>query len=118
MDYLIYPSQDNIVLHQFHCIVPTYLDKKVVQNGIRRVLKKFGRTSVLLSFIRRLKYNCITKEQFDEMYQTNLVKVNRVGKLFLTEKVYDSFSKHWKNWDSFCWQLLILQLENTSSCLQ
>ena len=78
MAYLNYPSQDNRVLHQLHCIVPTYLDKKVVQNGIRRVLKKFGRTSALLSFIRRRKYNCITKEQFDEMYKTNQESEERI----------------------------------------
>ena len=49
-----------------------------MQNGIRRVLKKFRRTSGLLSFIRRRKYNCITKEQFDEMYKTNQESEERI----------------------------------------
>ena len=75
MEFLFHPSQDNIVLNQMHFIVPVYAYADVYVNeakrGIQKALKKFGRTSAILSTVDMGKRNCITKEKFDIMYKTN-----------------------------------------------
>ena len=69
-------TKDNIELNQFHFIVLCYhgfienaRDQKSIK-GIKKALKKFGCTSAILTTIRMYKRHCITKEEFEEMYQT------------------------------------------------
>ena len=71
---LILPLQDNIVLNQLHFIVPLLFhgySGYYMNQGIKKALKKFGCTSAILSRIRMDKYNCITKEKYEEIYKTN-----------------------------------------------
>ena len=42
----------------------------MAKKGIKKALKKFGCTSAILSLVYMRKYNCITKEKFEEMYKT------------------------------------------------
>ena len=72
-DYLFHQTQDNIVLNQLHFI---YADCSVFfwytsVEGIKKALEEFGCTSAILSSIEMIKENCITKEKYEEMYQTN-----------------------------------------------
>ena len=71
MEYLIHPTQDNIVLNQLHFIVPDSYSEGDVIKTIKKVLKKFGFTSAILSKIYMHKENCITMEKYEEMYKTN-----------------------------------------------
>ena len=72
MEYLFHPTQDNIVLNQLHFILPSYnYSRHDVKKGIKKALKKFGCTSAILSEIGMTKYNCITKEKYEEMYKTD-----------------------------------------------
>ena len=71
MEYLFHPTQDNIVLNQLHFILTFFCTDDDVQQGIKKALKKFGCKSAILSMIAMGKYNCITKEKYEEMYKTN-----------------------------------------------
>ena len=42
-----------------------------MEKGIKKALMNFGCTSAILSRIDMNKYNCITKEAYEEMYKTN-----------------------------------------------
>ena len=71
MEFSFHPSQDNIVLNQMHFIVSDYIYiVNEAKRGIQKALKNFGYTSAILSTVYMRKYNCITKERFDEMYKT------------------------------------------------
>ena len=73
MNYLFHPIQDNNVLHQTHFIVSIF-DHSIVSNiesGIKKALMKFGCTSAILSNVTAAKFNCITKEKYEEMYKAN-----------------------------------------------
>ena len=70
MEYLCNPTQENIVLHQLHFISPYYSDEDDVIEGIKKALQKFGCTSAILSKMPMDKHNCITKEKYEEMYNT------------------------------------------------
>ena len=71
MEYLFHPTQDNIVLHQLHFIIPTPFTKNQAKKEIKKALKKFNCKSGILSRIRMSKENCITKEKYEKMYKTN-----------------------------------------------
>ena len=71
VEYLFHPTQDNIVLNQFHFIVPYYYNLSEKKIGIKKALMNFGCTSAILSLIYMDKENCITKEAYDELYKTN-----------------------------------------------
>ena len=43
----------------------------LIENNTRKALRKFGYTSAILSIIDFHKDKCITKEKYEEMYQTN-----------------------------------------------
>ena len=62
-------------MNQLHFIVPHLFNASRLQNGIKKALQKFGclsaSDSAILSFIGMCKFNCITKEKYDEMYKTN-----------------------------------------------
>ena len=79
MKYFIHPTQDNIAMHQIHFIVPTYLDAfhGQVQREVNQALSKFNYPSVMLSFIQKHKYNCISKEKYEEMYKINAESAER-----------------------------------------
>ena len=71
MEFLFHPSQDNIVLNQMHFIVTGYYSyANEAERGIQKALKNFGCTSAILSIVHMRKENCITKENYDQMYKT------------------------------------------------
>ena len=82
MKYLFHPTQDNIVLHPLHFIVPygysEYYITYIIKAGIKKTLKMFGCTSAILSIIGMTKENCITKENYENMYKTNEKSENRM----------------------------------------
>ena len=74
MKHCFHPTEDNIVLHQIHFIYCDNVTKTVevkAERAIRKALKRFGYTSALLSKLSMLKYGCITKEKYEEMYKVN-----------------------------------------------
>ena len=78
MRYLFHPSQDNIILNQLHFISPYYSSLIDTKKGIKKALKMFGCTSAILSGFYMLKENCITKENYDEMYRTDAESEKRM----------------------------------------
>jgi len=56
-------------LNQLHFIVINYFTADA-KKGIEKALEKFGCTSSILSSITMFKFDCITKEKFNEMYKT------------------------------------------------
>ena len=68
MKYLFHPTQDNIVLYQLHFICSYW--SSYASEGIKKALQKFGCTSAILSKMPMDKHNCITKEKYEEMYNT------------------------------------------------
>ena len=74
MEYLFHPTQDNIVLNELHFIIPYQLFPSFsddAKTGIKKALKKFNCKSAILSEIYMYKENCITKEEYEEMYKTD-----------------------------------------------
>ena len=64
-----------------HFIVPrSHYDFHVneAKTGIRKALKNFGCTSAVLSMISMDRENCITKENYDELYQINEESEERI----------------------------------------
>ena len=68
-DYLSFINRAKIYKHRFS--IEEDDEFEIHENGIKKALKKFGHTSALLSTIRMVKENCITKEKYEEMYKTN-----------------------------------------------
>ena len=71
MEYLFHPTQDKILLNQFHFILPYYYSSNDVKKGIKKALKKFNCKSAILSSIYMTKDNCITRERYEKLYKTN-----------------------------------------------
>ena len=65
------------------------------EKGIKKALKEFGCTSAILSMVWMYKFNCITKEDFEEMYKTNEESETRMD--LSVEEDLETFIERIKN---------------------
>ena len=79
-----------------HFIIAGYFSQIEIQKGFKKAVNNFSSPPAILSFINMYKEHCITKEKYEEMYQTNEERPDKRPDLSVGEDL-ETFIERIKN---------------------